>query len=199
MSFGTHARKVRDPALPLAHRAGALRQAVTLYQPLGWHTTLGFVESVAGPYRRDEAALLRALDVLEESRSAWRAEVRSYDRRRTRAKRDGRRTPGPDDVNPFQRPVGWHGPRRRAASLYALRERHVRHPVGAGSLDAQVHALVAASLAADGVLTADETTTLATVVAALERRLRADDPRRRFGAHQLLRTLRLVDAARPLA
>ncbi|MET9301691.1 hypothetical protein ABZX66_20445 [Micromonospora aurantiaca] len=58
MSFSAFARRVRDPALPHQRRVSALRSCVQLYRPVGFEATLSFLEEVAGPFRRDEAALL---------------------------------------------------------------------------------------------------------------------------------------------
>ena len=61
MSFGNFARQVRDPALPHRRRVAALRSCVQLYRPIGFEATLSFLHTKAGPFRTDEAALLRAL------------------------------------------------------------------------------------------------------------------------------------------
>lgn len=78
MSFGNFARKVRDPALPHQRRVSALRSCVQLYRPIGFEATLSFLHAKAGPYRTDEAALLRALAMLETSRSAWQEAKHIY-------------------------------------------------------------------------------------------------------------------------
>lgn len=70
MSFGTYARRVRDSGLPYGARYRALRCAATRYMPLGFHATWAFITGKAGNVRADEAALLRALEVLEDSRHA---------------------------------------------------------------------------------------------------------------------------------
>ncbi|WP_344471093.1 hypothetical protein [Nonomuraea monospora] len=100
MSFGGYARKVRDPGLPYRHRISALRSCVQLYRPLGFHATLSYLESKAGRFRSDEAALLRALDIIEASCAVLQAEVDAYAVRRREAKRQGRRTPRAQDANP---------------------------------------------------------------------------------------------------
>jgi hypothetical protein len=141
MSFGTYARKVRDPRLPLWVRVSALHSAVVHYRPLGWRATLSFLEEVAGRYRANEPALMRALDLLEESRRTWQAEVRAYTETRRTAKGYGRRSPQPADPNPFRRPTGWHGPLRLAASLHALTFWRERMPLR-DPRDADVQAAV---------------------------------------------------------
>jgi hypothetical protein len=78
VSFGTYARHVRNPELPYRRRVSALRSCVQLYRPIGFHATLSFLEEIAGPFQRDEMALLRALDALVASRAAWHAEQRDY-------------------------------------------------------------------------------------------------------------------------
>ncbi|NUR92574.1 MAG: hypothetical protein HOY71_51595, partial [Nonomuraea sp.] len=89
MSFGNFARQVRDPALPHRHRVAALRSCVQLYRPIGFEATLSFLRAEAGPFRTDEAALLRALAVLEGSRAAWQDAKRTYAAARREAKRRG--------------------------------------------------------------------------------------------------------------
>jgi hypothetical protein len=37
----------------------------------GFHATLGFLQELAGPFERDETALLRALDAVTASRAGW--------------------------------------------------------------------------------------------------------------------------------
>ncbi|MFG1945818.1 hypothetical protein [Nonomuraea sp. NPDC048826] len=121
MSFGNYARRVRDPALPHPWRVSALRSCVQLYRPLGFEATLSFLESEAGRFRRDEAALLRALDLIEASRAALRTELQAYATKRREAKAQGRRTPRADEANPnFQARWYWYGAPREAA-LHALR------------------------------------------------------------------------------
>lgn len=118
MSFGGSARRVRDTTLPHAWRVSALRSCVQLYRPIGFEATLSFLRAKAGPFRTDEAALLRALAVLEASRTAWQEEKRAYAAARRRAKRRGERTPRPGEANPY-RPTHWYGARREAA-LHAV-------------------------------------------------------------------------------
>lgn len=49
-------------------RINALAGCVQLYRPLGYQVTFGYLNHIAGPFRRDVAALLRALDALTASR-----------------------------------------------------------------------------------------------------------------------------------
>ncbi|WP_242893232.1 hypothetical protein [Actinomadura litoris] len=122
MSFGNFARKVRDPALPHGRRVSALHSCVQLYRPIGFQATLSFLQAKAGPFRTDEAALLRALAVLEVSRSTWHAEQRTYAAARRQAKRTGQRSPHPSEPNPYT-PAHWYGARQEAA-LHAVRFWH---------------------------------------------------------------------------
>ncbi|GAA2324652.1 hypothetical protein GCM10010149_92580 [Nonomuraea roseoviolacea subsp. roseoviolacea] len=121
MSFRSYARKVRDSGLPHRRRVSALRSCVQLYRPLGFNATLSYLESKAGSFRSDEAALLRALDIIEASRAVRRAELRAYAARRREAKRQGRRSPRAEDANPnLQSRWYWYGAPREAAR-HALR------------------------------------------------------------------------------
>jgi hypothetical protein len=114
MSFGNFARKVRDPALPHQRRVSALRSCVQLYRPIGFEATLSFLQAKAGPFRTDETALLRALAMLEASRSAWQDAKQTYAAARREAKQRGQRSPHPNDINPYT-PMHWYGARREAA------------------------------------------------------------------------------------
>ncbi|MFF5082875.1 hypothetical protein ACFY36_38030 [Actinoplanes sp. NPDC000266] len=144
MSFGTYERKVRDPSLAHGQRFNALVGCVERYGPIGFHATFGYLEHVAGPLRRDEAALLRAMDALSSSRALWLIQSARYAEQRRAAKRLGRRTPParePDTCSP------WYGDERNAA-LYALEfllaptERRRREP----TVDAAVLQLASALL-----------------------------------------------------
>lgn len=124
MSFGTYARKVTDGSLPYGQRINALAGCVQLYRPLGYLATFDYLNHVAGTFRRDETALLRALEMLTVSRELWLAELDAYATRRRRAKRLGQRTPPSSDTNPNS-PVCWYGDSRRAATFtlgYLLRK-----------------------------------------------------------------------------
>lgn len=120
MSFGVHARQVRDPTRPYRWRVSNLRSCVQLYRPLGFHATLSYVEEIAGPFRRDEQSLLRALDALTTSRELWKADVRDYAAKRRREKLRGQRSPGLTDPDPSHFPGHWYGAPREAA-LHARR------------------------------------------------------------------------------
>jgi hypothetical protein len=100
MSFGTYARRVRNEQLPLSVRYSALRCAVDHYRPLGFNATWAYVTATALPspgIRRDGSALLRALDVLERSRSVWLEETETFTAMRRTEKARGRRSPRPAD------------------------------------------------------------------------------------------------------
>ncbi|MEV4641817.1 hypothetical protein AB0J80_31180 [Actinoplanes sp. NPDC049548] len=114
MSFGTYARKVRDRSLPYGRRVNALAGCVQLYRPIGYLATFAYLEHLAGPLRRDEYALLRAVDALATSRAVWLKELDAYAARRQAAKRAGRRSTRPSELNP-SRPACWYGDSRRAA------------------------------------------------------------------------------------
>ncbi|WP_143220664.1 hypothetical protein [Actinomadura sp. CNU-125] len=96
MSFGTYARRVRAGSLDPRDRHMALRCAVGRYRPLGFNATWAYVTAVARPLpdvRRDVPALVRALDVLEASRSVRLAEDAAFAAVRRAEKAAGRRTP----------------------------------------------------------------------------------------------------------
>lgn len=96
-----YARRVRDAGHPLRWRVSSLRSCVQLYHPLGFRATLDRLAAEAGPYTRDEAALLRALELLERSRTMWKAELRSFDVERRAAKVRGARTLRAGEWNPY--------------------------------------------------------------------------------------------------
>jgi hypothetical protein len=150
MSFGSEARKVRDGSLPYGRRVRALAKCVELYRPLGYPATFHRLEEVAGRYRCDEAALIRAVDALDASRRLWLAEQTAYARRRTIAKRRGDRSPPPDDRGPGRRI--WYGDQKRAA-LSAIRYELTHRGDGAAP-DPAVARLGQRLLDADGVITA---------------------------------------------
>jgi hypothetical protein len=118
VSFGTYARRVRDPSLPYGCRINALAGCVQRYRPIGYLATFAYLEHVAGPLHRDEGALLRALDALSASRDLWLKDLRTYAGRRRVAKRLGQRSPGKTVLNPNS-PACWYGDPRRAA-LFTL-------------------------------------------------------------------------------
>ncbi|WP_405871628.1 hypothetical protein OHB11_14590 [Streptomyces zaomyceticus] len=107
MSFGTHARRVRDVGAPVARRHTALRCAVSEYCPLGFHATWAYVSATALPspdLRRDSTALLRAVDLLEASRAVRIVEGASFAARRRAEKAAGLRTPRGAPVTQVWRP-----------------------------------------------------------------------------------------------
>jgi hypothetical protein len=119
VSFSNHARRVRDRSLPYAWRVSALRSCVQHYRPIGFLASLSYLEATAGPFERDEEALLRALDALVRSRAARRVEEKRYADRRRTEKRAGRRVPRPGDVTPSSIHGHWYGAPRGAA-VHAL-------------------------------------------------------------------------------
>jgi hypothetical protein len=118
VGFGVYVRAVRDPSLPYGHRVVALAGCVQMYRPIGFHATFSFLEHRAGPIRRDEAALVGALDELVTSRALWKEHVDAYAARRREAKRRGQRHAGADETNPAW-PTHWYGDRRGGA-LHAI-------------------------------------------------------------------------------
>jgi len=117
VSFGTHERRVRDPSLRYGLRISALVGCVERYSPIGFHITFGYLEHVAGPFRRDEAALLRAMDLLSSSRALWRIELTTETNRRKAAKRRGQRNLSAPELELKFTP--WYGDARNAA-MFAL-------------------------------------------------------------------------------
>ncbi|WP_446217365.1 hypothetical protein [Micromonospora sp. IBHARD004] len=202
MSFGNYARKVRDRSLPYGRRVSALRSCVQLYRPIGFHATLGFLEEIAGPYQRDEASLLRALDVLTASRAGWHADMRDYARKRRQAKQCGQRIAPANEINPNGFPRIWYGAVRPAA-LYALRywSRSGLPALTAPSdeIATTVGTLVAAVLSADGELTPQQRQLVDATVTELQRRIRSGlwhhDQGAYYMAWNLLKVARLVKTA----
>ncbi|MBE1531639.1 hypothetical protein [Actinomadura algeriensis] len=127
MSFGTYARRVRDEALDPRARHMALRCAVGRYGPLGFNATWAYVTAVARPLpdvRRDVPALVRALDVLEASRSVRLAEEAAFAAARRAEKAAGRRTPRAADAAALAGPR-WPGrtPPSRLGLVAAVADR----------------------------------------------------------------------------
>lgn len=120
MSFGTHARRTRDRDLPYRTRYGALRSAVSHYCPIGFNATWSFL-SMAGNLKRDEQALIRALDLLETSRNTWLAELDAFAARRRVEKQHHRRTPSASDRIRFNS-YRWPGPDGHAAVLRTVEQ-----------------------------------------------------------------------------
>ncbi|GIM94915.1 hypothetical protein [Paractinoplanes toevensis] len=177
MSFSGFANHVRNPALPHKRRVSALRSCVQLYRPIGFEATLSFLEELAGPFHRDDGALLRALDHLAASRALWHDDLRRYAAERRTAKQRGHRTPRRDDRNPNRGPAIWYGASQRAA-LHALTYwRRSRLPglltwndPGASEIDA----CVSAALANGGPLSAEQHRRLNDTAQRLRERLDAD-------------------------
>jgi hypothetical protein len=195
VSFSAYARQVRDRALPHQKRVSSLRSCVQLYRPIGFQATLSFLRELAGPFERDEAALLRALDALAASRAGWHQELRRYDAYRRAHKRRGRRSPRPSDPNPYHGPGRWYGAVRRAAVHALLFWQHQRLPALVATGDPiaiQVDAYVTACLAAGGPLTSGERQGLRTAVDALRRRLDGNLRDMGYGDYDRTRQLLLV-------
>ncbi|MER7008251.1 hypothetical protein ABT297_35110 [Dactylosporangium sp. NPDC000555] len=202
MSFSAYASLVRCPTPLYRHRLVAFRSCVQLYQPIGFHASLSYLEAMAGPFERDEAALLRALDILCASRAAWHAALREYAAQRRAAKRRGQRSPHPNDPNPSHFPGFWYGAPRQAAVHALTFWRRDRLPALLASSDpiaAQVDSCVTAFLAAGGSLTPDQRQHLTDAVDALQRRLqtglRHDDEPAYVRTVDLLRVAWLVRTA----
>jgi hypothetical protein len=152
---------------------------VQLYRPLGFEATLSFVESQAGKFQRDEAALLRALDVVEASRAAWHVELHAYATRRQEAKQHGQRSPRPGDTNPnFQARWYWYGAPREGAlhALWFWRRQHL--PLLTPSADPvllEISRYISECLDSGPLLTEAQRELFGGRVSVLERRLRSRD------------------------
>ncbi|WP_051407398.1 hypothetical protein [Nocardia sp. CNY236] len=174
MSFNNIARKVRDPSLPYSHRVSALRSCVQLYRPIGFHAALSFLAEQAGPFPRDETALLHALDLIETSRAVRQAELREYATRRRKAKQRGQRSPRPTDPNPNYLQQ-WHGAPRQAA-LHAVnywnRNRLAALLVPHHPAAEDLQRCVTACLDSQGHLTPEQQQLLTHCTDQLEQRLR---------------------------
>lgn len=202
MSFGTYARKVRDRSLPYGLRVSALRSCVQLFRPIGFHATSSFLEEIAGPFQRDEAALLKALDEIEASRAQWHADMRDYAHRRRQAKQRGQRIPPAQDRNPNGFPPIWYGAARSAALSalrYWSRRRLPALRVTADGAGNTVDVLVSAALSSGGDLTSEQRQLLVLAVAELDGRLQpdlwSDDSVAYFRARDLLKVARLLETA----
>ncbi|MGN9821767.1 hypothetical protein ACTMUQ_41525 [Streptomyces sp. SD11] len=106
MSFAGYAKRIRDRGLPHGRRYTALRCAAGQYCPLGFNATWSYL-STAGSLRHDEAALLRALDMLELSRNVWLTELEAFADRRRAEKRQNRRRPSAAELRYVH---GWRWP-----------------------------------------------------------------------------------------
>ncbi|MDQ1009283.1 hypothetical protein QFZ82_003768 [Streptomyces sp. V4I23] len=198
--FDNFARKVRDASLPYGHRVVSLRSCAQLYRPIGFQATVSYLEAKAGPFRHDEAALLRALGVIRASRSLWQADVRAYAEKRGEAKRRGLRSPRPGEANPLV-PAYWYGAPREAAP-HALD--HWRRGLRRGGtqregLVGEMDRLAAECVAAGGELDPHRRAVLASCVERLEpRTLPAawhDDRDGYFAARSLLFVAELMRTA----
>lgn len=97
-TFGTYARRVREPSLPLIHRTRALRGCVAAFHPYGFEATWRKVTSgrriathrFGTTYVPD---LLAAVDELDAARRFWLLGGARYAERRRREKAAGIRTP----------------------------------------------------------------------------------------------------------
>ncbi|GAA4982359.1 hypothetical protein HD597_009890 [Nonomuraea thailandensis] len=187
MGFGNHARKVRDSRLPYPWRVSALRSCVQLYRPLGFNATLSYLQSKAGRFRSDEAALLGALNLIEASRAALRVELETYAARRREAKRQGRRSPRAEDANP-NRQCRWYwygAPQEAARHALWFWSRH-RPPLSGGPVLEELGGCVQACLDAGGVFAEAERGLLGARLKGLERRLPTPE---------LLRVVRHIEVA----
>jgi hypothetical protein len=153
VSFGTYARKVADPSLPYGRRFNALARCVQLYRPIGYLATFAYLEHLAGPFRRDEKALLQALKALSVSRELWLKDLGAYAGHRRSAKLQGRRSPQRSVLNPNS-PTCWYGDPRRAA-LFTLGFL-LRNPDRIGMADPDVVRFATGILDADGQTTSAE-------------------------------------------
>ncbi|MFD3994188.1 hypothetical protein [Streptomyces sp. NPDC058583] len=191
MSFGTYARRVRDERVSAVRRYRALRCAVSEYGPLGFHATWAYLAATAVPapdLRRDTAALLRALDILEASRAARIEEIAVFAARRRVEKAAGVRVPrSGDPLAPPWRPrwPGGAGPSRLGlvAAVAARRTAFLEFPHpdpslfsdGLGHRFAELHgrldACAAAYLAALGQPDGPTRDESAGIVADLHRQL----------------------------
>ncbi|MFG1827779.1 GNAT family N-acetyltransferase [Microbispora bryophytorum] len=129
MSFSSHARRVRDRTLPHRYRYVALRCAVGHYRPLGSPATWDYIAGRAGEVHNDEGALIRALDALEVSRNAWRAELAEFERRRSADKQERHRRTVTVEEYRYRHGWRWPGPDAHEATLHAvtaLWEEHTR-------------------------------------------------------------------------
>ncbi|MFY1616949.1 hypothetical protein [Micromonospora sp. WMMD736] len=202
MSFGTYARRVRNAELPYRQRVSALSSCVQLYRPIGFHATLSFLEEIAGPFDRDEAALLRALDALVASRTGWHADLREYAAERKLAKRRGQRSPHPTERNTNGFPRCWYGAPGRAA-LHAVRYWRQHEAPGLlaepDSITLDLAACVTASLAAGGSLLSAEREVLSATVEALRQRMGSEtwrnDSQAYYRAFDLLKVARHLEMA----
>jgi len=119
VAFQTYARRVRNPDLPIEQRYAALRNALERYRQIGFHASWAFLTGTDGAAKLDAAALVRALERLEASRSARMAEDAAFAERRIAAKRAGRRQVEPDEAQ-YRRGWRWPGPEAHEATRFAV-------------------------------------------------------------------------------
>ncbi|MFB9838216.1 hypothetical protein [Actinoallomurus acaciae] len=164
---------MRNAFLPYGRRVSALRSCVQMYRPSGYKATWSVLEDLAGPIRRDEASLLRALDVLEASRERWKEDARVYAATRRQEKLRGRRSPRPRDPNPSRCPEHWYGVARQAA-VRALEhwrgDRLSSLLTPPDRLTETLNSCVAAAIASGGPLPPERRRELADCLADLRRR-----------------------------
>lgn len=199
MSYAVQARRVRDESLPYGRRVSSLCSCVQMYRPIGFTATLSFLaEELAGPYDRDEAALLRALDALTASRTHWLADVHKYADRRASEKREGQRRPHPTDRDPSITPQYWYGaPRQAAVHALKLRDRRRLPPIPTENDKAaeQVQTLITVCLTTNGHLTAPERTQLTTSIKNLQNRAMEEEGQPYYRSRELLRLAHLLTTA----
>lgn len=193
---------MRDPTLAYQRRVTALRSCVQLYRPIGFNATLSFLEELAGPFQRDEQALLHAHEQLATSRALWHEHLDSYASQRRTAKRLGHRKPRKTEVNPNQGPTIWYGAPEQAA-LHALSywrcgrlpELLVWNDPGAQEIDSAV----SACLTSCNTFSADQLQQLEAAVQQIESRIRdglyAQDTAAYFRGRDLLHLAALVSTA----
>jgi hypothetical protein len=196
VSFAADARKVRDANLPHLRRLAAFHSCVQRYKPLGFRATLSFVEQLAGPYRSDEPALLRAIAVVTDSREEWKEAVCAYATARGHAKSAGQRTPPPNDPNPSHFPPHWYGAARYGA-LHALAFRQFRGllPPKRDSVASEVHTLVTQTLAKGGDLDPAERDLLSDLTAELRHRCQNSNGEAGHQARTLDQLVRFITTA----
>lgn len=134
MSFGTQARKVRDPSLPYGRRVQALGSCVQLYRPIGFNATWTYLGSqVLGAYRGDPRVLVGYLDVIERSRSIRLVKDAEYaaQRRQEKAWFDSR-----------LRAKLWHGDEAAGAQAALQTWRRRMRPQGPFPADPELVALL---------------------------------------------------------
>ncbi|GAA0989822.1 hypothetical protein GCM10009555_074470 [Acrocarpospora macrocephala] len=180
MSFATYARRVRNRDLPYNHRHTALRCAVGRHMPLGFTATWQYITDAAGPVRRDEAALLRALDILETSRAARLREIAAFAARRRAEKQRGYGVR--HDEQRYRFGPRWYGPDAHEAMYQTVQTLWAEHialpfpemPNDALIVDTHSAGCILSYLRSGGQVTGDDQAVLRGYVASLHRRLSGD-------------------------